>query len=160
MVALIEFAPPSSADFAVLSHELREHDRIEATAMLGASDADALEDMAKRSCRVTAVYLRGDLLLVMGLAARTYLADVGSPWMLATTLAETKEGRRALLRHGRAGWLDMVQGLSTAWNLVAVQNVRAIRWLRWLGCSIEEHNQHRINGVNFVVFKQEFSNVR
>lgn len=87
---------------------------------------------------------------MFGLVVESALGDRGTPWFLGTD---------AVYRHPRvmlsigpqiiAGWRDSTKIMG---NLVARQNVRAIRMLRAWGFTVETEGGDMFAGIEFVRF--------
>lgn len=73
---------------------------------------------------------------VFGVGTATAMGDVGSPWMLGTEALPRHA--RTFLR-GSVAFVGHVRGeYSRLENYVDARNTLALRWLKWLGFTMEE----------------------
>ena len=118
---------------------------------MGCSPNPALREGLVASSLCLTALLNGRPEAMFGLVVRSALAGEGTPWLLGTEAIY--DHPRAMLRWGPgfvAAMLDSTPALS---NLVAVDNVRALRFLRWLGFTIRE-DRMMFAGTEFVTFSK------
>lgn len=78
----------------------------------------------------------GRLLCLFGVTGSTVLSDTAAPWMLGTD--ELPKHAMAFLRVSRS-WTRLIkEEYSMLENFVDMRNRLAVRWLRWLGFTVEE----------------------
>ncbi|WP_316859934.1 hypothetical protein [uncultured Cohaesibacter sp.] len=143
-------------DLRRMEKQMRPMDRFEFDLMSGGwSMRDCLEDLDRRTLVAKAAYLDGKLLAIGGVVpAMSALSTVGSPWLCATPLVETREGRRAFIQHSRSEFELVSFPFRLLWNVCSEKNVIAIRWLKWLGFEFDGSNIE-IDGNRFLKFKME-----
>lgn len=73
---------------------------------------------------------------VFGVGVATALSSVGSPWLLGTD--DLPRHAEAFLRGSRAFVGHARNEYSRLENYVDARNAVAVRWLRWLGFTVEE----------------------
>ena len=127
--------PARPEDALELAPRLRMADRREVMASHGHRGLQALENSLRRSEEAWAVRRDGELLTLFGVARVALLGREGSPWLLGSR--SLVHHKRALLHFGRshvAGWRESYDYLE---NWVDARNALSIRWLRWLGFTLE-----------------------
>jgi hypothetical protein len=127
---MITLVPASPAHIGTIAARMRAADRIECVAM-GLSPKGALRSGLRASSLCLTAKVDGRAEAMIGLVVANALCGEGVPWLLGTEAVY--DHPRAMLRRGPrilAAMLDSTPRLS---NLVAVQNIRAIRFLRRLG---------------------------
>ena len=129
---------------------MREADIVECRAM-GYSPKQALREGIVASSLCLTALLDGRPEAMFGLVVRSALAGEGTPWMLGTEAIY--DHPRAMLRWGPGFVATMLDSTPVLSNLVAVDNVRAIRFLRWLGFTIRE-DRMMFAGTEFVTFSK------
>lgn len=130
MIAVHTITP---AIIDALLTDLRPIDRLEMSCMLPTDQREGLLSMVARARRCRAVTVNGRLTCIFGVSAAGVLSNEGCPWMLGTSALATPAGRRAVIAESRVGLTWLAQDFDRLWNVVAAENVEAIRWLRWLG---------------------------
>ena len=141
----------SPAHVGRIANRMREADFVECRAM-GYSPKQALREGLTASSLCLTALLDGRPEAMVGLVVTNALGGEGTPWMLGTEAIY--DHPRTMLHWGPrfvAAMLDSTPALS---NLVAVDNVRAIRFLRRLGFSIGE-DRILFTNTEFVLFSQE-----
>ncbi len=88
--------------------------------------------------------------LMWGVSRRSFLSDVGVPWLLGTPTAEQYQyrfGRRTL-----DYFKEMTSQFEVLENYALAENKRSLRWLKWTVFDIEEPKPFGIFNVPFVRF--------
>lgn len=136
------------ADALLLAGCARAADADEIKACCGLDIGTALLQCATGSLRAWVIEAGGVPLAAVGdtMAA----IGVGVPWMITTD--HIKKHPRAFLRASRAIMADMLQRHYLLVNYVDARNVDAIRWLTWLGATIEEPAPYGVAGLPFRKF--------
>lgn len=73
---------------------------------------------------------------MFGLSYSVVLSARACPWMLATNFMDRRPAD--LLRFGRSVVGEMRRGVKLLENWVWADNIKSIRWLKWLGFQVEE----------------------
>ncbi|MGP1254928.1 MAG: hypothetical protein ACTS10_10975 [Kiloniellales bacterium] len=127
--------PASIEDAAELAPRLRTADRREVMASHGHRALAALQSSLERSDEAWAVRRDGELLSVFGVVRVALLGGVGSPWLLGSrSLVHHKRALLVLGREHVQGWRRNYDHLE---NWVDAGNALSIRWLRWLGFTLD-----------------------
>lgn len=127
--------PATMEDAAELAPRLRTADRREVMASHGHRGLQALQSSLDRSELAWAVRHDGELLSLHGVVRVSILGGTGSPWLLGSR--SLVNHKRALMEISRAhvqGWRERYDFLE---NWVDAGNALSIRWLRWLGFTLE-----------------------
>ena len=149
----VAFRAVESGDIAHIATHLRSADREEIVASRG-EDADPARCIATavlRSSHTWVATVDGVPAAIFGVAPISLLAGIGSPWMLATDLAQAHpralvaEGRRYLSRM-RATYPELV-------NYVDARNAQSVRWLKRLGFTLHPAAPYGPAGVPFHRFE-------
>ncbi|GAA0335375.1 hypothetical protein GCM10009087_52220 [Sphingomonas oligophenolica] len=129
---------------------MRADDVIECAAM-GHRPKQALRDGLTASSLCFTALVDGRPEAMFGLVVTNALAGEGTPWMLGTEAIYRHP--RAMLRWGPRFVAAMLDSTPVLSNLVSVDNVRAIRFLRRLGFSIGK-DRIMFASTEFVTFSR------
>ena len=144
----IELASARLTDVGPIASRMREADRAECAA-LGRSPKEALRVGLRLSMKPLTVLIDGRPEAMMGAAPVSMLGGRALIWLLGTDALYREKRAWALL--GPRVIDDMLKTFRTVENIVAVENVRAIRFLRHMGFHIGGAVRHH-GGVAFVPF--------
>ncbi len=140
-----------------LARTMREADKQEVWATRHYTPLEALEKSVAHTPDPRTVLANGKIVCMFGVGRVTLLSTTGIPWMLGSDLVESHSIpflRRSL--DYRDAMLDIYTVLK---NYVDERNVLAIRWLRWLGFTIEPAEPFGVEQRPFHAFHQERPNV-
>lgn len=98
------------------------------------AQAALLEGVAVSTLAYTAM-VDGEPVCIFGVAPRSLLTGEGLPWMLATDGLQQIE--RVLARMSKPVVEAMLDAYPMLGNWVDARNTRTIRWLKWLGFTVE-----------------------
>ena len=90
---------------------------------------------------------------MFGVAPRSVLSGRGYPWLIGTNRMEREA--RVFLRECRPQVAVMRGVYNLLENYVDARNVKAVRWLRWLGFEIAPAAPYGDLGLPFHYFKME-----
>lgn len=130
---------PATADHInEISKMVRPHDRDELMAAFGQIPDEAMADGLRYSDALTG-YIDDQPVCMWGVAPVCLLTGLGAPWMVGTSLLD----RFALpfMRECRPQVLELFSNYARLENYVDVRNVRAIRWLKALGFTVDDEAQ-------------------
>ncbi|MEN2791561.1 hypothetical protein ABC974_18140 [Sphingomonas oligophenolica] len=142
--------PASPAHVGRIASRMRADDVIECAAM-GHRPKQALRDGLTASSLCFTALVDGRPEAMFGLVVTNALAGEGTPWMLGTEAIYRHP--RAMLRWGPRFVAAMLDSTPVLSNLVSVDNVRAIRFLRRLGFSIGK-DRIMFASTEFVTFSR------
>jgi hypothetical protein len=131
-----EIVPATFCHKIELARHMGAADVAEAWASHHARPFDALLMSAKGSRDTRAALADGRVICMFGVSQPTALSSIGNPWMLGAE--DLPRHARAFLRGSRVWMQEQLNLYGTLSNFVDARNVVAIRWLRWLGFTIEE----------------------
>ena len=144
--------PATAYDAGYLSSRLRLGDLEEIAAASGRAPVDALT-AGVRAGGARVIVVEGELVGMFGCAPGSLATGLGVPWLLGTDALSTRPG--LLLRPARAvvaGWLREYPRLA---NFVDARHAVAIRWLRWLGFTVDPAAPWGVAGLPFHRFWME-----
>ena len=121
---------------------------MEIQACSGSSIERALQLGLERSLR--AWVIESDGLPLAAVGDTMHVIGVGVPWMVTTD--HIASDPRHFLRASRAVLGDMLRRHHTLLNYVDARNAAAIRWLSWLGFTIDEPVPYGVQGLPFRQF--------
>lgn len=146
----VKFVKPNDELLQYVAEHMRDIDVLECKELSGRSPVEALVEGVKISDFSSVVVINGRPCAVIGLTVISYLTGTGVPWMLATY--DAVENRRLFVRHSSAGLAEMMTTCPNLVNYVHEDNTIAIRWLKWMGFSIEQSKPMGENDAMFCRF--------
>ena len=129
---LVQAAP---SHIVYVASNIAQEDRAETLVMGFSTPLEALRRSAQASRDTRAGIVAGHPLVIVGVAQETLTSDVGHPWMLGTR--EVPSHARAVMEGSREVITQYLQWYRLLYNIVDARHTRAVRWLRWLGFTIE-----------------------
>jgi len=156
LVDEVHIRPVTEADIDTLWHDMRPVDRDEMRHWYGGMERRILDYTVHLSIEANAGYIGDDLVAMFGIGARNALCGIAVPWLVGTTYMDRIASERAA-RGARARFLreslEQVRIWAREWpimeNHVWEQNRLAVRWLRWLGFTIEPAEPWGMTGELF-----------
>lgn len=128
--------PSVEGDIDQLKDRLRRHDLLD-IALVRKSPEEALRSGFEKGI-VCYTLMVGDE--PIGMAGLSLGIDYAFPWLLGTDRISDREVWRRFARESRL-WFDQFVKLSDGrpmTNFLSPENVLHMRWLEWLGCSLED----------------------
>lgn len=136
MSVVVTFRPWTPDALASIADRMRAEDVAElAVTSPDRSPLDVLMDSATDSRWCIVASCDGRPAVAYGVGDAAHDPNLGVPWMLATD--DLKRMRRALAAHGRREVRLMQQRYLALANAVHVGNATAIRYLEWLGFTVD-----------------------
>lgn len=152
---IVKFRKARESDAYILERHLRPEDRVEVEAC-GKSALDQILEGIRETQACWTGFINGEMLCVHGVRAVQHEGEtLGIPWFLATKLMETNQA--TLLRYGPRyihAYKKFVGG-APMYNMVHSDNSKSMRWLSWLGFTIQRDKTIDINGHDFHPFFME-----
>ena len=142
--------PATLAMAEAMAPRLRKADRDEVLAASGLNAAVALRIAVERSRRSDAWLVDGEPAAIAGVMDCAGAPHIGVVWMLATDVAD-KFPKRLLLGN-REYVSSLLIGYDILLNFVDNRNIKAQKWLQWLGFTLEEPRPHGVAGLPFRQF--------
>ena len=141
----------TAEDIEPIAREARQADRDEIEEGCGQSIASALT-LGLRSSVAAHVIAWGDTpLAAFGDVSYSPGAGIGIPWLISTNAIEKHP--RAFLRICQPLVAQMLERHLTLINYVDARNTAAIRWLEWLGFSMDSPAPYGVKGLLFRKFE-------
>lgn len=133
MYKIVRVEPHHVAELALT---MRDADVAECWATSHSPPLEALESSVRLSEPTAYVGLADGVVVCMfGVGPQTLSSDVGVPWMLGSDLLV--KHYRAFARHSCDVVYWMREKYPKLRNSVDARNILAVRWLKWLGFTIE-----------------------
>ena len=146
----VEIVPATLAHAAAI--ELRAGDAMEVAA-LGATKDEAFRTSLARSLWAETYLVDGVPAAMVGLGLSSFVGGHGVPWLLTSPICEHHKKR--FLVESRRQVARMLAEVSPLMNVVHADYGRAVRWLAWLGFTLDAPIE--INGAPFRRFSMERS---
>lgn len=147
---LVKFEKPTPETIQFIADNMRDEDAAEVMAVGNMTPWQAIDISIKTSHFSTVGTVDGTPVAIFGLSVHNIVTGEGSPWMLCS---------RQALDHKRGFFTDTPQAVEAMLNIcpklsnyVHVNNKLSIRWLKWLGFTIEEPIPYGVNGELFHPF--------
>lgn len=144
---MIEFVKPTEELLFAIADNMRDADRIEVMASHGHSPVEALLMGWSLSAFSTVAVYDGIPVVAFGLVITSVLTGAGTPWMLASK--DVKKCRSELLKKTPSVIDSMLVICPKLSNHVHADNRQSVRWLKWLGFTIDDPEPIGINGELF-----------
>jgi hypothetical protein len=135
-LAVVEFVKPTGEMLRVVADTMRQADVDEVAASHGHTPLQALQVGVDVSDFIVAVVIDGDPVAIMGLSKCNPITGTGVPWLLSSE-NELKYKREFLLQSPKV-IEQMLNICPNLFNFVHAENKTSVRWLKWLGFTIEE----------------------
>jgi len=128
----------------VMALDLRPIELREGWASTGEEPMERLALSLSLSRYLWVITYREKICGVFGLAVNTEEGVVyGTPWMLSNALPFAPYSHRGLfLRTSKQIVMLMRSKVDLLMNIVSLENTESVRWLRWLGFTVDETTQH------------------
>ncbi len=140
-------------DLVYVAENMRAIDRQELADLTGSEPFKALENSVRLSDYALTVCDNDVPLCVCGIARISMLSERGAPWLLGTDKLREQSRGFVLLSRGIFGMMS--KKYEYLENLVSADNGRSIRWLKWLGFTVEAAKPAGISQKPFHRFYME-----
>lgn len=127
----VDLSTASPEDVFEMGDDIRTADRLECWAAGHLWAEEAIMRGLASSTRAWTARADGKILSILGVEPASALTGLGRPWMVGTHALETYAV--AAIRESRPALMVMHQLFPRLENWVDARNLKAIRWLRWLG---------------------------
>lgn len=135
-MAVVEFVKPTDEMIVTVAENMRQADVDEVTASHGHTPIQALQAGVDVSDFIVAVVIDDEPVAILGLSRCNPITDTGIPWLLSSENA-LKHKREFLLQSPKV-IEQMLSICPNLFNFVHAENKTSVRWLKWLGFTIEE----------------------
>ena len=152
-MAEITFVKPTMALVQAIAADMRQADIDEVWAAGHKTPLEALVDGWEASQYATIAMNGDEPACMFGLVKRDLLSGTGIIWMLGTNA--TFKYRREYLKRTPSVIDEMLTVCPRLCNMVHSKNINSIRWLRWLGFTIDDPVPHGPDDELFHRFHKE-----
>jgi hypothetical protein len=137
-------------DCIELAPRLRSEDLKEVLATRpNANVVDTLYDCIELSYKSYSVQMDGVGCIAIFGVRKTHLG--GIPWLLCSDLLLDRSCRKFIVQ-SKDYFRELTEDFTYSFNHVAVTNIKAHRWLTWLGFTLIKTHTNTVNGVVFYPF--------
>jgi hypothetical protein len=143
----VRYVIPNDELLRYVADNMREADALECQLLSGQTPLQALQRGSKMSHHCSVVVVNGRPCAVVGLVVTSVLTGTGVPWLLATDYAVKQ--RRIFINNCKQGLDDMMQVCPNLKNFVHADNTTSIRWLKWMGFTVEPSQPIGKDGAHF-----------
>ena len=145
--------PAKLCDAFIIAHNMREVDKQEIWASCKSRPLEALVKAIKISSECRVGKANGEIICIFGVAPHTMVSDQGSIWMLGTNLLPKHSLK--FLKECSNEVVDISAGFSIIENWCDARNKITLRWLKWLGFTIEEAKPYGVYEMPFHHFYKQ-----
>nr|BDD45115.1 hypothetical protein 5 [bacterium] len=142
-----DIIPALPEHIPVIAADVRPQDAAEFWAVAYSTPERAMQQGVDYSDRVYTGRINGQPVCMFGVHCDSLLERLGTPWMIGSRLLE--QHAITFLRHCRAEVQKMLSGYDMLENYVDARNAPAVKWIRWLGFTLEEAKPYGVLGVPF-----------
>lgn len=132
----IKFVKPTMEMVHFIAEDMRQDDKNEIWASANHTPLEALIDGWKVSDRTAIATVNDKPCVMFGLVVDNILSGTGVLWMLGAN--ESLNYKREFLTQTPAVIEEMLEVCPMLYNYVHIKNKASIRWLKWLGFTLEE----------------------
>lgn len=132
----VAFVKPTDELVRMVADTMRQADADEVNASHGHTPLQSLQSGLRVSDFAVVVMINGDPVAIFGLSKCNPITGSGVPWLLSSESA--LEHKREFLIQSPKVIKQMLQICPYLFNFVHTDNRTSIRWLRWLGFTIED----------------------
>jgi len=139
---VVKFRPVTDDDVNHVADNMRQADVDEVWASNRLTPRQALRNGVNESKYTTTAVINGDVIGIFGLNVISDLTGTASPWFLGTD--DVKKHTKDFLPYSRKALQSMIDLYPKLYNYVYHENKISIRWLKWLGFTVEKgvKNKH------------------
>lgn len=150
---MVNFRKPTPEAIKFIADNMRKEDAAEVWASGRYTPLEALELSMSRSHMSVIVYDDDTPLTALGLVLRGFLTGIGVPWLLSAEQA--LKHKREFLKLSPPIIEEMLDICPKLVNHVHIDNKMTIRWLRWMGFTIDDPAPLRTTDELFCKFHME-----
>lgn len=131
------YLEPTEDLIRIVAENMRQDDIEEVWASHRSLPFDALMTSWKLSNLSSIVEINGELCAMFGVRKMDVLSGRGVPWMLSTNHLVVPANAREFLKGTKSIVAEMLDACPLLQNYVYTKNRLSIRWLKWIGFTIE-----------------------
>jgi hypothetical protein len=147
---LVSVVKATDEHFEHIINTMREIDRKEALLSNGLSEREAMEFTRDTAIASFCALYDGVPVLVFGIGRRTPIDHVGVPWLVANDMIDDHPLK--LLKAARVYFDRMHKEFECMENYILAENVKSIRFLKWLGFEFDEPKRAGVGNGLFIRF--------
>lgn len=132
----VDYAETNLEDIVWVARHMREADAQEVRASHDNDPLDALKYAVYGSEEAYTAFIDDEPVAIFGVAGGSVMTPFVSPWMLGTTKLE--KHKKEILRESREVMRAWRSEYTRMENFVDARNKVSVRWLKWLGFSIQD----------------------
>jgi hypothetical protein len=140
-------------DALTMAHKMRASDVDEIWASHRLYPLEGLVKCIRNAERARTGLVNGEIACIFGISRQNLLGTKGTIWMLGTKLLETHGIR--FLRENKKEIVAISQEFNIIENYCDARNKVTLRWLRWLGFTIEKAQPYGVYNRSFHHFHKE-----
>lgn len=133
---MVRFVRPTRKLIAQVAADMRQSDIDEVWASHRHTPIESLTAAMSSSDHYSIVTFEGKPIAALGLRVISILSDEGVPWLLSTN--EALKHKREFLTNTSSVILSMLDITPKLFNYVHAENKLSIRWLKWMGFTVDE----------------------
>lgn len=146
-MSVVELREATAADAEYIIDHLRSADVEEIRAAYGDNVQDvAIESVTLADESYVGAY-EGVPFALFGVGSVSFTSNTGTPWLIGTD--EITKHSKQVLVVSRAMIKDWMTRYAKLENYVDARNTVSIRWLKWLGFTIDEAQPYGVAGLPF-----------
>lgn len=142
-----------ASDLFPIAEQMRREDVDEIWASHRHKPLQSLKAGFERGDQCWTIVFDGEPIGMFGVGRATLMSDRGIPWLLATD--KLVEIQVIFLKSCKKHVQNMKIGYNILENYVSIHNKTSLRWLKWLGFTIEDKTTTLITGAEFKRFYME-----
>lgn len=146
----VKYIQPNENLLQYVADNMRAADALECELLSGLSPMEALTKGVEMSHHCSVVVIDGKPCGVVGLVVINILGGTGVPWLLATD--DAVKYKRIFINNCKQGVEDMRTVCPNLMNFVHADNKLSIKWLKWMGFTIEPSEPIGKDGAHFHKF--------
>ena len=153
MTTKYAIVPATEEHIGAIASDIRGADRAELWAADHHTPEEAMRKALDRTVDPLVGLVDGVPVVMWGVSPFTFSGRTGIPWLVSTNRLE--KHFRIFLK-GCKLYIDKYRNeYDTMFNFVDERNAVAIRWLKWLGFTVEEARPYGKDQLPFCVFRME-----
>lgn len=146
----VEIRRYRDGDGEYIAEHIRRADRREIHFLSALKPLPAIRLTIAQSEHAWTATVDGRPAAIFGVCRKTRLSDTAMPWLLATE--EADRHMASFARLSRKAFDAIMEAYPVLENYALAENVKTLRWLKWLGFDMQEPQPHGCMGAMFVRF--------
>lgn len=148
---IVVHSPATIEQALSMMGRIRQADLLEHDAAVGGSIEDSLRTGLNISTQTWAGEVDGKVICICGVAPVQAMPESGAVWLISAD--EIERAPAQFLRLSRQVLKKMLGLYPHLFNFADARNVKALRWLQWLGFSIHEPIPFGVQQLPFHLFE-------